>query len=267
MTKFFAIFLAALIKAITGVFPRWKSLTMRARLFDRLQPVETVSINGKTLKLLIPNRTCVYWAKYGPGSETTTNAWIASFEKDDTFVDIGANIGLYSLLAAAHGVSKTYAIEPNPFSFSVLAHNVVTNGFSRQIAPLCLAMNNRSSLVTFKLGGLHAGNVENEIAKGEKLGEGVPLTTASFSIDELFCIQGITGINHLKIDVDGLELEILKGADKLLSDKFLKSILVEDNSGEKFEYSELFALIEKYSFKKSDEWGHDITSNQIFTRA
>jgi FkbM family methyltransferase len=144
---------------------------------------------------------------------------------------------------------------------------VATNGFSRQIVPLCLAMNDRSSLVTFKLGGLHAGNVGNEIVKGKKVGEGVPLTTASFSIDELFYIQGVTGINHLKIDVDGLELEILKGADKLLSDKFLKSILVEDNSGEKFEYSELFALIGKYGFKKSDEWGHDMTSNQIFTRS
>ena len=171
------------------------------------------------------------------------------------------------MLAAAHGVSKTYAIEPNPFSFSVLAYNVAINGFSGQVAPLCLAMNERSSLVTFKLGDLHAGNIGNEIAKGEKISEGIPLTTTSFSIDELFCIQGVTGINHLKIDVDGLELEILKGADKLLSDKSLKSIMVEDNSGEIAGGSELFALIEKYGFKQSDEWGHDITSNRIFTRA
>lgn len=266
MTKFFATIMSALFQVLTFMLPRWKRLTVRARLYDRLQPFEVVNVGDKQLKLLIPNRTCVYWAKYGPDSEPATNAWIKSFSADDTFVDIGANIGLYSLLAAVHGVHKVIAIEPNPFSFSVLAHNIASNGVGSQIIPLCLAMNEKSSVVSFKLGSLHAGNIGNEISSDGENPGGIAITTASFSVDDLFRIQGLSGANHLKIDVDGLELEILRGATELLSDEALKSILVEDNSTNKSEESELFSFIEKFGFRQTDTWGHDETSNRIFIR-
>jgi len=266
MTKNLAIFMNALLRALTALLPRWKRLTVRARLYDRMQPFEDVKVGDKYLKLFIPDRTCVYWAKEGPASEPATNAWINSFAGGDTFVDIGANIGLYSLMAAAHGVSRVYAIEPNPFSFSVLARNIAANGFDAVIIPLCLAMSNRSSIVTFKLGGPHAGTIQNEI-----IGEGIhpggmSITTASFTMDELFRVQGISGVNHLKIDVDGLEPEILRGATELLSDGALKSVLVEDNSGNEGGESELISFLGQFNFSLTDAWGRDGTDNKIFIR-
>jgi FkbM family methyltransferase len=266
MTKTLAIFMNALLRALTALLPRWKRLTVRARLYDGLQPFEDVKVGGNRLKLFIPDRTCVYWAKEGPGSEPATNAWVNSFTGSDTFVDIGANIGLYSLMAAANGVSRVYAIEPNPFSFSVLARNIVANGFGSVIIPLCLAMSNRSSIVTFKLGGPHAGTIKNEIIGEEPHPDGMSITTASFSMDELFRVQGISGINHLKIDVDGLELEILRGASGLLSDKALKSVLVEDNSKNEREESELVSFLGQFDFSLTNAWGRDGTDNKIFIR-
>lgn len=256
----------ALLQALTALLPRWKRLTVRARLYDGLQPFEDVKVGDKRLKLFIPDRTCVYWAKEGPGSEPATNAWINSFAVGDTFVDIGANIGLYSLMAAAHGVSRVYAIEPNPFSFSVLARNIIANDFDSIVVPLCLAVSNRSSIVAFKLGGPHAGTIKNEI-----IGEGphpdvMSITTASFTMDELFRVQGISGINHLKIDVDGLEPEILRGATELLSDKALKSVLVEDVSKNEREESEMVSFLGQFGFSLTDAWGHDGTYNNIFIR-
>jgi FkbM family methyltransferase len=227
-----------------------------------MQPFEDVKIEGKHLKLFIPDRTCVYWAKDGPDSEPTTNAWIDSFESDDTFVDIGANIGLYSLLAAASRVSKVYAFEPNPFTFSVLTRNIFSNGFNSIIFPFCLPLNEASALVTFKLEGLHAGSVRNGIVRNGQDLEDKTITTASFSVDEFFKLQDISNVNHLKIDVDGLELKILRGATDLLSNRALKSILVEIDSEE----NELISLLEKYGFHQTDVWGQDNTINKIFTR-
>ena len=266
LTKNLAILMSILLKMITAFLPRWKRLTVRARLYNRLEPFEDVKIGDKHLKLFIPDRTCVYWAKVGPNSEPTTNAWIESFDSNDTFVDIGANIGLYSLMAAAHGVTKVYAFEPNPFSFSVLSRNIISNSYDSVIFPFCLAMNECSSVVTFKLGGLHAGSIENEISDEGQHPDSPSITTASFSVDELFDVQGISSINHMKIDVDGLELEILRGATGLLSNKALKSILVEDTSKNQDEVSKITSLLAEFNFLQTHAWGRDDPSNKIFIR-
>jgi FkbM family methyltransferase len=266
MTKFLAALMNALLWGLTIFLPRWKRLTVRARLHDKLQTFEDVKIGDKSLKIFIPDRTCVYCAKEGPDSEPETNNCITSFASSDTFVDIGANIGLYSLLAASHGLSRIYAIEPNPFSFSVLARNIVSNGFDSQIITLCLVMNKKSSIVTFKLGSTHAGSINNEIAVEGFQPESMSITTTSFAVDELFRIQEISSINHLKIDVDGHELEILRGATELLSDKALKSVLVEYNLTNGREKSELTSFIEQFGFRQSGAWAHGRTNNIIFTR-
>jgi FkbM family methyltransferase len=235
-------------------------------LYRRLRPFEEITIGDSKVKLFIPDRTCVYWAKNGPDSEPTTSAWIKSFASEDTFVDIGANIGLYSLMAAAQGVSKVYAFEPNPFSFSVLVHNIVTNGFGSRIVPFCLAMNEKSSIVTFKLNGTQAGSVGNEIAVESVHPESTSIETVSFSIDELFHTQGISGVNHLKIDVDGMEMEILRGATGLLSDNSLKSVLVEDFSKDEQEKLKLPSFMKQFDFHLSQDWGNDPQCNKIFVR-
>ncbi len=267
MTKFFSLYIAVLVRALTQFLPRWKRLTVRARLHDRLLPFETVQIGNKNLKLCVPDRTCVYWAKAGPDSEPMTNAWVKSICKDETFVDIGANIGLYSLMAAAHGVGHIYAFEPNPFSFAVLSRNILVNDFATSIVPVCAALDETASVVTFKLGGVNAGGVHNEIVTAGNQTPQTTLTTLAFTIDALFRLQGISGITHLKIDVDGLELKILKGAKKTLSEPSLKSLLIEDDSKTTNGSTEIELFLAGYQFVPSDEFAGDGLLNKIFTRA
>ncbi len=269
MTKVIASIVNTLIVLLTAILPKWKRLTVRARLHDKMLPQETVEISGGThLKLYVPDRTCIYWVKDGPESEPATNAWIRSFSKDDTFLDVGANIGLYSLMAAANGVSRVYAIEPNPFSYAVLVRNIAANGLGERIVPLCVAMNEISSSVTFKLGGTHAGTIGNEIATNGGTDGDLTMTTASFSLDDLCRMQGFSGINHLKIDVDGLELEILRGATDLFANTTLKTVLVEDNADPNADTrSDLAVLMENFGFRQTNAWGEDVTSNRIYTRA
>ncbi|MBL6931524.1 MAG: FkbM family methyltransferase [Rhodospirillales bacterium] len=266
MTKFLAILIDTLLRTFTVLLPRWKRLTVRARLYDRLQPFENIKVEDIYLNLFIPDRTCVYWAKEGPNSEPMTNTWIKSFEEGEIFVDIGANIGLYSLLAAAYGASRVYSFEPNPFSYSVLTRNIISNEFGNVITPFCIAMNENSSVVTFKLGGLHAGGIKNEIVNEGPHPANLSISAAAFSVDEFFRIQKISCVNHLKIDVDGLELKILHGATNMLSDKALKSVLIEDNSQKEDGNSEIVSFLSQFGFTESNAFESDGLINRIFTR-
>ena len=202
MTKLFANFLNLIINIIIFCLPRWKRLTVKTRLYDKLRPFEAVWFEGKKLSLFVPDRTSVYWVKSGINGEPTTNAWINSFDNNDTFLDIGANIGLYSMMAATRGLSRVYAVEPNPYTFSVLARNVAENQFGSLIVPLNIAMARTSSIVSFNLSGLDAGTVQNEIVFKQEDINNMSIIVPSFSLDEFVHLQGISEINHIKIDVD-----------------------------------------------------------------
>ena len=121
MTKLFANFLNLIINIFIFCLPRWKRLTVKARLYDKLRPFETVWFEGKKLSLFIPDRTSVYWAKSGANCEPTTNAWINSFDNKDTFLDIGANIGVICIPAVKRGlVESANAVEPERKNFELL---------------------------------------------------------------------------------------------------------------------------------------------------
>jgi FkbM family methyltransferase len=266
MTKLFANFLNLMINIFIFCLPRWKRLTVKARLYDKLRPFETVWFEGKKLSLFIPDRTSVYWAKSGANCEPTTNAWINSFDNKDTFLDIGANIGLYSMMAATRGLSRVYAVEPNPYTFSVLARNVAENQFGSCIVPLNIAMAQTSSIVSFNLSGLDAGTGQNKIVFKQEDINNISIIVPSFSLDEFVHIQGISEINHIKIDVDGLEFEILQGADKTLSHRGLKTVLVEDNTQQENQKSELNMFLEQYGLQQSNVWGNNPAYNKVFLR-
>jgi len=248
------------------MLPRWKRLTVRARLHQLIEPVELIEFKNKEIKLIIADRTSVYWAKYGPDIEPATNAWIASFRKEDIFVDIGANVGLYSLFAASVGIDRVYSIEPNPFSFGILVKNILANGYNEKIVPLCLAMNETQSIVSFTLGSTQAGSIGNEIASQNSDPDKDFIVVPSFSLDDLFRMQSINLVTKLKIDVDGLESTILGGAKNLLSSEELKSVLIEDISLKDGKKSEIDLLMERYQFFQTDKWGGENSANKIYQR-
>ena len=266
MTKFISIFFKFLFNTVITILPNAKRLTCKARLYNSLEPFANISIDGIKLKFFIPDRTCMYWVKHGPSSEPATNAWIKSFTDTDVLLDIGANIGLYSLMAGAHGAAKVYAIEANPFSFSVLARNIIINELTNKIVALCLPISEVSSILKFSLNGTHAGSIGNQIIENAHDSEEISITTASFSLDELLQVQGILGVTHLKIDVDGIEKGILRGANSLLSSKSLKGVLVEDIDGHETNKNDMDLFMEKYDFINTITWGEDGSANKIFKK-
>ena len=71
--------------------------------------------------------------------EPDASSWIASFEANDLFLDVGANVGSYSLYSAIRG-NLMVAVEPDPFNLVLLNLNIYNNGLYDLVASYTIAL-------------------------------------------------------------------------------------------------------------------------------
>ena len=138
-------------------------------------------------------------------------------------VDVGANYGYYSLIwASLNSENHVTSIEPVPSNIKMLRHNIKKNNFSEQICvkPLCLGN---------KIGKMHFDNIDESqttwggLSFKQNNGHEINVTT----LDDIWDFN--RSIDLLKIDVEGAELLVLKGANNLLSLGNIKNIFFEQN--------------------------------------
>jgi FkbM family methyltransferase len=135
----------------------------------------------------------------------------------DEFVDIGANIGSYTVLAAAEAGAKTIAAEPVPSTFLWLQKNITLNNIEGLVTAKQTAISNKTGEVFFT----KSYDAENHMLFSYEEGcITVPVTT----IDELVKNSSPTII---KIDVEGYEAFALAGAANTLAKKTLKAVIIE----------------------------------------
>ena len=122
-----------------------------------------------------------------------------------TFVDIGANVGYYSLMAAQMGAKKVLSFEPNRAALSRFEFNVNVNGFNHIIdaLPIALGAKRHEATMTASPDDLGAGTLVKNCVVGETF------TVSVERIDEVLFERGIKKIDALKIDVEGYEDEAL----------------------------------------------------------
>lgn len=148
-----------------------------------------------------------------------------------SFLDIGANIGFYSLNIAQHlqGVGHIYAFEADPGVAYQLKSNVQLNPFCRNVDVISAAISNKDGHLSFyqSPGSCSGAGSLNCFADFDKKSTVVQVPTTT--IDRFFEDKGITHIDCAKIDVEGSEPELLEGAYKTLQQKRLKHILIEFN--------------------------------------
>ena len=142
----------------------------------------------------------------------------------NTFLDIGANVGFYTFLAArlVGDSGRVIAIEPNPKTFLRLRETIEANAISNVLA-LNLALGRergRLSLFTNPEGG-------NDTATMVTHDGLASVTVEVFTLDEIAAAHEIERIDYLKIDVDGFEPEVFAGAKGLLNDRKIKVIQTE----------------------------------------
>jgi len=135
------------------------------------------------------------------------------FEPGMTFIDVGANVGLYSALAlSTPGFrGRVLAIEPDAESRRYLHKTIEANGGAAQICELAAA-DRPGTLTLYK-------NPEN---KGDNRLYPDPLLRAEETIDadtlDNICERcGIAAVHFIKVDVQGAEAQVMRGAQRLLA--------------------------------------------------
>ena len=174
-------------------------------------------------------------------SEPETFEWIKShLNENEVLWDVGANIGVFSLYAALGGKNKVLSIEPSAESYSTLNANIRLNNLEEYIDALCFAGSEETNLLQLYMKDPSSGASHNSIgSSSNQFGEfdvNGKQSVIAISLDDLDQIAGIASPNHIKLDVDGKEPEILSGATKVL--KKVNSLLVEiegKNLSEKLE--------------------------------
>lgn len=187
--------------------------------------------------------------------ETGTNDWIRTYvKKGEVFYDIGANVGVYSIMAGQQvgPTGSVYAFEPHAANFAQLLRNIKLNGLQNVIRPCCVALHSGTELVKFNymtLGAARGHSQVNQLVdfSGEKFEAELSEPKISFSLDDLVSRYGFPPPDHVKIDVDGNEGPILNGMAILLkSDKAPKSIQVELS---KMQAQELHPFLEEMGYR------------------
>lgn len=197
-----------------------------------LQIKKTVKYGNLKFKFYTPNRLNYFRADTFYTKEPETIEWIDTFKKNSVFWDIGANIGLYSCYAAKRSDCQVYAFEASVFNLELLTKNIDINSLSEKITIIPFPLNENIELKPFHMSLTEWGGALSNF--GESIDyDGLPTQsvlkykTIGISIDSCINVLNFVKPDYIKIDVDGIEHLILKGAKDTL--KNVESLLVEVN--------------------------------------
>lgn len=154
---------------------------------------------------------------------------------EDIFVDVGANVGSYTILAASVVGASGYAFEPVPQTFAKLQRNIELNHLEARVVAQNLGLADKAGTLRFT-SDLDA--VNHAVASGEVVGNTIEIavTTLDSALHEV-------SPSLVKVDVEGYETLVLKGGLKTLSDPNLHSVIVElNNSGDRYGFDEAAIL-------------------------
>jgi FkbM family methyltransferase len=163
-------------------------------------------------------------------------------KEGDTVVDIGAHMGRYTIPSSKSvGASgKVIAVEAHPYNFRMLQHNLRLNKLTN-VSVLNQAVYSQKARLKLYLPDedlgftTHHSLMANYLnAKLSKDIERSYIEVEADTLDNLLKIRGVRQVNWIKIDVEGAEYEVLKGAEEVLSANKRISILVEVHGKETY---------------------------------
>lgn len=194
-----------------------------------------VKIDNASVIYLKTNQTSyvtreLFWKK--SGNYEYTPIFTGLIKKTKCFFDVGSNIGYYSLLGAATNPDLTaHSFEPSPGVITYLSENVKINNFSKNIYVHPIALSDKTGSVNFhevynkkypkisNLSGEHNMGTKPHLKTNK-------ITVQTVTLDNFTTINDIQNIELIKIDTEGSEDLILKGAVETIK-KFRPVIICE----------------------------------------
>jgi FkbM family methyltransferase len=225
-----------------------------------------ITSRGLNFYLFTENWITRFRARTFNTKEVDTLDWIdANIKKNDNFFDIGSNIGIYSLYASKRKAEcKIYSFEPEYSNLDQLKKNILINKVFN-IYPYSIAFSENTGLSYLNLQDITPGSAlhtESSLDIDKTLSsrdivfkEGV----ATYKIDDFVLLTNIFP-NLMKIDVDGNEINVLKGAMNTLKNNKLRSIILELDFKDKAKEIKYILSTSGFHFVSSDK------DNQIWSK-
>lgn len=206
-------------------------MTMNLTEYEQIHPWA----ENQGIKFFTPNNHVLWRVKTLLTKEPDTIAWINNMQSGSIFLDVGANIGQYSLFAASRGL-KVHAFEPESQNFALLCRNIVLNDQSDNVVAYPVCLSDVQKLDILHLSGMTPGGSCHSF--GESINyQGKPKEfparqgSISITLDD-FITNNLTNKDgseiHLKIDVDGFEHQVIDGLSHSIS--LITSALIELNT-------------------------------------
>ncbi len=181
-----------------------------------------VLING--FEMILDKNDSLGLSVWGVYEEAQTSLVKKEIEKDSWILDIGANIGYYTLLFSrlAGLGGRVFAFEPDPENFFVLKSNLENNNISNVIAESVAVGESSGELKLFR-------NLENAgDSRVFSVASHIPAETiAVIKLDDYFKEEDVAKIKFVKIDVQGFEIAVLRGMKKILGATGNLKVMVE----------------------------------------
>lgn len=163
--------------------------------------------------------------------ERTESNWVRrALEPGMTFVDIGANIGYFSLLAGSRvgRTGRVIAFEPNPRLKNKLAEAVATKGWTGfEIHPIGLS--DHEGRLTLHLPPPAVGNENASMVEWDDADDWEKVEVPVRRLDEVLKASNVSQVDLLKIDVEGHEKPVFEGLGSMLGDGTIRRIMCEFN--------------------------------------
>lgn len=161
---------------------------------------------------------------HGFYDEGLTNYILKNIKKEYVCVDVGSNIGWISCLLGVKA-KKVYSFECNPIVFNRLVCNVYLNNLSDKVVCYSNGVGDytgEQNFVSYKHSG--HGHLGSTVRYADSF-------TGVFKVDVLRlddCLEDIKSLDFLKVDVEGFEFDVIKGAKNLIK-KYCPVIVFEYN--------------------------------------
>jgi FkbM family methyltransferase len=189
----------------------------------------------------------------------------------DTVVDVGAHAGHYTLIGSKRvgQNGKVIAIEADPSNFEILNRNIKLNGLTNIIALNYAAYSKQTKLKLYLPVKGSGFSIYNTIMVNRAKPEEKFIEVNANTLDYLLQQNGIRDANWIKIDVEGAEFEVLKGATDVLSKSKDITLLIEVHGEDN--YKPVVEFLNRYNFKiefersnEKGDWRHIIARRSSF---
>lgn len=186
--------------------------------------------SGQTFKMIHHRTTIeneIYWKGIDNGWEKVSiGVWKELAKNSNVIVDIGANTGVYSLIAAsANHQADIYAFEPSKRVFEKLKRNIYINQFDVQAFDIALS-NKKGTAIFYDVIFEHQYSASLNESMLESDEGKVEVEVQTDTLDGFFELQKVDKVDLVKVDVEKHECEVLEGMKKII-DRDRPTLLIE----------------------------------------